>query len=88
MEPRSFVYKDVVRLLFGGGCSHREIAKATGCSTGTVSNIKRRLGDRGVDVDTALGMSEQKLRALLGVRFRRVERTRTSSALEDLSLQG
>lgn len=66
MELRPSVYKEVARLTFAGGYSQREIAKAAGCSTGSVSNIQRRIRERGIDAEAASGMSEQELRGLLG----------------------
>lgn len=64
MEPK-VSYKEIVRLTFSGGYSQREIAAAANCSSGTVSNVQRKLRVVGLDAGTAEGMSEKELRGLL-----------------------
>ena len=67
-------YREIVRLTVAGGYSQREIASCANCSTGTVSNVQKRMRSSGIDDKTALSMSESELRGLL-----RGSKGRTSS---------
>ena len=59
-------YREIVRLTVAGGYSQREIASCANCSTGTVSNVQKRMRSSGIDDQTALSMNESELRGFLG----------------------
>jgi len=66
--------KEVLRLVWIGGLSQREIARSVRISTTSVANVVHRAEAAGLDWQRASGMTDDELEALLYPRPREVWR--------------